>query len=476
MDSRVDAAFAWLAAHEDALIDETRTLLQIPSLLDSAVPGGPFGAENLRALEWMLGRAESRGWRTKNLDGYCGYAETGSGEGEVLTLGHLDVVPVGPGWSFPPFGAEVHEGYIYARGATDDKGPTMAAFFAACAIKETYGELPVRLRAFFGSDEESGFRCVHHYLKTEKAPTFGVAPDAGWPLIHGEKGISDLTLRTEGGVLANAHVRLVELTGGQRTNIVIDSARARVKVSHAALGHVQKKIADGWDRNVTVTWTAADDGDWAGEYVIEAVGKAAHGSTPWAGDNAAVRILRLLQEVSPIPDSDQFDEVLWMAHPAGAGLGIAGADEPSGPLSANLGVVKTVRGALELTVNVRYPVTWTGEILRGKVERYLAERRGGFWLVEMSDSPPLYFPLEHPLVAAVVDSYEAEMGERLTPKTMGGGTYARAVPNCAAIGTGWPGDGDAHQTDEKVAVASLVKMSRIYVRILLRLIDEAARA
>ena len=56
-------------------------------------------------------------------------------------LGHLDVVPVGSGWKHEPFGAEIDGEYVYARGATDDKGPTMASFYAIRAIKECVPEL-----------------------------------------------------------------------------------------------------------------------------------------------------------------------------------------------------------------------------------------------------------------------------------------------------------------------------------------------
>ncbi|MDI5791685.1 M20/M25/M40 family metallo-hydrolase [Bacillus licheniformis] len=45
-------------------------------------------------------------------------------------LCHIDVVPPGDGWTSDPFAAEIRGGRIYARGALDDKGPTMAAFHA----------------------------------------------------------------------------------------------------------------------------------------------------------------------------------------------------------------------------------------------------------------------------------------------------------------------------------------------------------
>jgi succinyl-diaminopimelate desuccinylase len=90
-------------------------------------------------------------------------------------------------------------------------------------------------------------------------------------------------------------------------------------------------------------------------------------------------------------------------------------------------------------------------------------------LVSISDSKPLYFPLDHPLVKTIVEVYQAETGDMTAPSTMGGGTYARAVPNTVSIGTCWPGDGLAHETDERISVESLFKASRIYAHILYRL-------
>jgi len=101
-------------------------------------------------------------------------------------------------------------------------------------------------------------------------------------------------------------------------------------------------------------------------------------------------------------------------------------------------------------------------------------KMGEAWAAEFkSNSPSLYFPLDHPLVRTVVDVYREETGDTKEPETMGGGTYARAVPNCVAIGTCWEGDGDAHETDERIAVESVVKTARIYAHLLYRLCEAA---
>lgn len=449
----------WLRAHETDLLDDYRALLRIPSLESDPLPSAPFGAENRRALDFVLAKGREWGMACRDGDGYYGYCDVGSNGPLIATFGHLDVVPVGPGWKHEPFGAEIDDGYVYARGAVDDKGPTIAAFYAVRAIQQSVPDLPVRLRAWFGCNEESGFKCIHKYAAEEEAPVFGVAPDSGWPLYHGEKGIANFVVERP---LVQGGLSLLEVSGGQRPNIVVDSCTAVARVSPEAMAHVREKVADAWDRNLEAEW----HGD---ELRITARGKACHGAWPVGGDNAASRVFRFLREIAPIPDQRAYQELMEAGHIGGDGIGAAGADEPSGPLTANLGIVQTVGGNVRLTVNCRYPVTWKGEDLRRRVEAHLARLSPGWRIAEFSDSKPLYFPLDHDLVKTVCDVYVEETGDSKAPGVMGGGTYARAVANTVSIGTGWEGDGDAHETDERCAIESLYKMSRIYAHVLYRL-------
>src|SRR5437764_1424255 len=82
-----------------------------------------------------------------------------------------------------PFGAKVREGKIFARGAIDDKGPTMAAYYAMKTVRELGLPLNKRVRMIIGTDEESNWRCVNRYFQTEEMPTLGFAPDADFPII-----------------------------------------------------------------------------------------------------------------------------------------------------------------------------------------------------------------------------------------------------------------------------------------------------
>jgi len=450
----------WLRAHEQDLLEDTLAMLRIPSIETDPQSNAPFGAENRRALDLAIELARRYGMHTNDLEGYIGWSEFGQGDRLVMSLGHLDVVPVGPGWKHEPFGAEIDEGYIYARGSCDDKGPTMASFYAARAIKECFPNIPARIRQVYGCNEESGFACVHRYMQTEEAPTYGVAPDSGWPLYHAEKGIANLLITLPRN--RDAEMELIEIKGGQRPNIVIDASEASVRVKEGARKEVEAKLADSWDRNLTFEW----EGD---ALRIHATGKACHGSNPFGGDNAAIRILRFLNEISPISCQKYYGELFMTTHPSGPGLGIHGDDEVSKDLTNNLGIVETAGDEIRLTFNVRYPTTWQGERLKAMCESHLAELESGFKLAHFGDSPSLYFPLDHPLVRTICEVYQEETGESRKPGVMGGGTYARAIPNTVSIGTGWEGDGHAHETDERLKVEHLYKMSHIYAHILYRL-------
>jgi succinyl-diaminopimelate desuccinylase len=457
--SEVSVLHEWLAQHEDELIETTRAVLRFNSIESEAQPNAPYGKGNREVLDFVLSLAQQWGMKTTDLEGHLGFADFGSGERLVMTLGHLDVVPVGPGWKHEPFGAEIDNGYIYARGATDDKGPTVASFYAMRAIKECFPDLDCRFRVAFGCDEESGFGCVERYMQTEEAPTYGIAPDSGWPCYHGEKGIGDLliSIRVPRGEFA-----LTDFEGGQRPNIVIDSASAALVVSSSIRTFVEDKLADAWDQNVTFGWNG-------NELRIQATGKAAHGSTPFMGDNAATRIARFILSIAPLSHQEFYESLLNAFHPSGTGLGIHGRDDSTGDLTSNIGVVSMSSGVLTLLANVRYPATWKGAQLLELCNAKMLKLGPDWGVTVERDSPSLYFPIDHPLVQTIVDVYRAETGDMTEPGTMGGGTYARAVPNTISIGTGWLGDGEAHQTDERVAIESLKKMSRIYAAILYRL-------
>ena len=129
-------------------------LVAIDSQLGTPAEGKPFGEGPAKALEEGLKIAQELGFKTVNLDNYCGYAEMGEGDEIVGIAGHLDIVPVGGDWSYDPFKLTREGDYVYGRGTTDDKGPVLEALYAMKLLRDSGVKLNKRVltgRYFFPS-------------------------------------------------------------------------------------------------------------------------------------------------------------------------------------------------------------------------------------------------------------------------------------------------------------------------------------
>ena len=75
----------------------------------------PFGNGVAQALDYTLSLCQRMGFHTKNADGLYGYAEIGEGAEIIGCLGHLDVVPAGDGWHYPPYAGTIDGGKMRPR-------------------------------------------------------------------------------------------------------------------------------------------------------------------------------------------------------------------------------------------------------------------------------------------------------------------------------------------------------------------------
>lgn len=444
----------WIEDHTDEMVRDFQALLRAPSVRNDAerAPNAPFGKGVREALDITLELGNRFGLNPRDFEGYACDMTLGDGAEMVASLSHIDVVPEGNYWTYPPFGAEIHDGYIYARGATDNKGATLASIYAVRALKELGAPLERRVRLIIGCDEESRWECMQHYLAHEtERPVWGVSPDAGWPFIYGEKGIANLYL--EKTTEPTDGVRILWAKGGERHNMVPDRAEALINTPLQPTTNVEG-----------VEWQP----DPAGWRAI-AKGKSSHGSHPEGGINAVTRLLEALEPLN-LPDNEQWLHTVleWSKSLDGAALGIAHTDEPSGALTSNLGVFDYDGKRVLCVFNIRYPVTWTLDALKERLQSVLDAT--GFHLSEVRHTPPLYIPPDTPFLQAILRTYRDETGDNESqPTTMGGGTYARTMPNLVAIGAAFDGDGEAHQADERISIESMKKLVRCYARIFERL-------
>ena len=121
---------------KEEMLNDLSDLIKIPSVGDEPIGSCPFGSEVQKVFESFLEIGKRDGFDICNVDNYGGHIEfKGESEDIFALLCHVDVVPAGSGWDQDPFTATVKDGKLYGRGAIDDKGPTVAAYYAMKALK-----------------------------------------------------------------------------------------------------------------------------------------------------------------------------------------------------------------------------------------------------------------------------------------------------------------------------------------------------
>ncbi len=444
----------YLEQNWGTVVDDIRTLVEIPSVEEPelAAPGKPFGPGPAAALEKALDIAADMGFETANVDGFMGYADfPGKSETQVGIIGHMDVVPAGPGWTFPPFKVTEKDGYLIGRGTLDDKGPVMVALHAMKFWKDQGVEFPYTLRFLFGANEETDLRDVEYYRERFADPAFLFTPDAEFPVCYGEKGGYNGTITSE----PMPERMVLEMTGGVATNAVPGEAQAIILINTDDL--------KGTD-DITVERLDED------RVRLFAQGKSAHASMPETGVNAIALIIDYLLEnnIGTQKEQDWFKfEKALLDHTDGSGVGLATADKDFGPLTIIGGTVATENDCFVQTVDSRYPTSISGE----EIQAILSEQAGkvGASVENTMLLPPFLVSPESPVIQALLSAYNEATGQNAKPFTIGGGTYAREFTSGASFGPEMPWIeipewvGAMHGPDEGISEDLLKEAFRIYV-------------
>lgn len=200
------------------------------------------GGEMRRAAEWVAARLDFAGGRVVETEGppvVLGEWLGASGAPTILVYGHYDVQPPGDEdeWQTPAFEPTVRDGRIYARGATDDKGPVFVALETARAFHQQTGALPLNVRFLIEGEEEVGSPSLEGFLaahRTALAADLVVSADgAMWrasepSIAIAAKGLlaldlvitgpaSDLHSGRHGGAVQNPNHALAELVASFHT-------------------------------------------------------------------------------------------------------------------------------------------------------------------------------------------------------------------------------------------------------------------
>ena len=231
----MDNALHYAKQHQQDYQNQLIDLLKIPSVsTDSA-----YAKEVKRAGEWVVADMQRIGLTAELIETnrhplvYGEWLGAGDDKPTVLFYGHYDVQPamLADGWDHEPFDPIEKDGFLYARGASDDKGQFLIHLKAVESILKSEGTLPVNVKFIIEGEEESGGESIESYvinhsdrlqadavvvsdtsMATTNEPVIVVALRGGTKMeLHVSGPKSDLHSGSYGGVVHNPAQALAEI-------------------------------------------------------------------------------------------------------------------------------------------------------------------------------------------------------------------------------------------------------------------------
>lgn len=407
-------------------------LISIRSTGGDPEEGAPYGKNPREALDFFLNEAQKAGFRTGVTGDRAGWVEFGSGDRLIGIICHLDVVPAGEGWNSDPFTltfSEGEEGQIMTgRGIVDDKGPAAASYFAMKELLDE-GKTPenTRIRLILGTDEERTCSCVEYYAEHEEVPEFSITPDAEFPAIYCEKGILHVKI-------TGAPVDRFIADGGSAANMVPAKAKCTVEVDE-----------------------------------IVVTGKPAHASRPEQGINAVALLADAVESFGY--DLNDYPILKFVKEFNGAAFTGCTITDESGSITSNIGIIKADEEGCSLIIDFRVPFSFSMQEafdnLKAKAEEY------GLQAAIDSAMESIYKDKDSASIRKLTSIWESHMDKFTGFKeeyrkqyteavAIGGGTYARHIPNTVAFGVQTPWSEDqCHQANECIPVSDFIQWKEI---------------
>jgi succinyl-diaminopimelate desuccinylase len=451
----------YIDANWDQVVQDITALVRIESVEDMAhgTEGAPYGPGPKKALDTALDICRGYGFDAHDCEGYVGYADwKGASDIQVGIIGHLDVVPLGSGWSVDPLDVTRRDGYLMGRGTSDDKGPLMASIHAARFWKQRGVEFPYTLRFILGANEETGLRDVKYYRSRFADPAVLFTPDVAFPVCYGEKGGYDATFTSA----PIPDGMIVDFEGGLAVNAVPGTARVVVRADASNLPAADR-IAISQE---------------GGNAVIQAAGVQSHAAYPQGGLSAIHLAARYVLDNGLCTQAEgewlRFLEKLVSASD-GSGVGLQSCAGGFDALTMVGGMIRKVGDRFVQTIDIRFTPATSPEQIE-HVLRTAAEEADVGFACDLC-RPVFLMDRDSPFVQALLSSYRDITGDMQEPFTLGGATYAREFTTAAGFGADVFGSerpkgiGAMHAVDEGMSEEMLKNAFKVYALAIGRLME-----
>ena len=465
----------WFDNHMDEMTEDIKRIVRFPSVADhNAKPEeGPFGQACRDVLDDMLALGRQYGFHTENKEYYVGTIgkENPNWSNTIGMWNHLDVVPAGVGWAHDPFDPYEKDGYLIGRGVADNKGPAIVMLYIMRCLRDLGIPMKHELCLFVGCDEEQGMADMKYYTANYPTPAFSLTADTGFPVCYGEKGILQGT-----SVTPALSDDILEFYGGNASNMIPD--RAYLTLKKELTPEQLKTLQDQFGNRIIVTY----ENDLL---KLTSLGTSKHSAAPEGSINAIHELAALVSQTGLLCETDR-KYMNFIAYATsdfyGAWADISYEDEISGKLTCAGTVLKLEDHRAKLLYNIRYSITADADHIQAQLAKTSADHGCTFEL--FSNSAPNHFPRERKIVDLLTDVFNDLTGLDRKPYVMGGGTYARKLPNAVAYGLGGvprpanspapiveKGHGGAHEPDEMVDLKTQLEAAKIFAMAMIALND-----
>ena len=415
----------YISFHRDEIIKDLRELVEIPSVRGCELPDAPYGEQCDLALKKSLELFEKNGFNGR-FAGSRKYivAETET-RGKTLGLfGHCDVVAANGEWLYgEPFKLTERDGFLIGRGCNDDKSGIIQMLYSAKMIKELNIPLNNKLLFFVGACEEDGMDDIADYVKNETVPDFTIVPDGEYPYYSAEKSRARIMLES-----CRTFETIKNIQGGKCYNVILSNVNIEYK-----------------------------DGS-----KFEIAGMGGHAGRPEGSENAFVKYIEssFYDERISLNDKEILRDVYDILGDCyGEGLGIAQNDSFWGKLTCANGIVRVNDGRLQISLDVRYGQSVSGEKIISAIQNKLK----GTWNIVESSFSTGYIIDENSEFAKVMRNVYSSLSGRDCKSGIktAGGTYSKFLRNSFSVGTVMPhpelkhgfkeGHGGVHAPDEAMS-------------------------
>lgn len=441
--------------HMDEILATLAEIISIESVgtLDSEVK--PFGEGSAKALAWGEQQLRKLGMKTLSIDGYAIHGDYSDGEPVLAVLSHLDTVPAGDGWSYPPFELTQKGGNLYGRGTIDDKGPSVAVLYAVRAIRDLGIKLNKNFRVVFGGFEEGGCDDIAYYQKKYPFPKMVFTPDGSFPVLNCEKGLVHLTFK---GTLEKSEKYVPYLKAGTVINAV--PGKAEFVLANITADELSGAL-DGLDG---FRLTTEPQGNMLSGVLI---GKSAHGSRPENGLNTATALACAFTKLG-ITGFDKLSKIFVHGDFSGKSMGMGFSDKVSSEMTCVLTQLNIDGEALTGGVDIRFPIDRTSAEIVGIISSSL--EASGFEVTSVESMEPHYVDEDSELVQTLLKVYEGVSGKKGECISEGGVTYVHNTPGAVAFGAEFPWENNnMHGADEHISLETFRTNLNMYANAIIEL-------